>query len=143
MKRLVSIALAATAAAALPASAKEKLSFAYLQDPVLEAVMWPIRNGKVPSATLEIDGKGYQIPVLLQGTATKQWDIVMTAVMSVPRAKEQGLELRVLSTALRYHKSGDGAHVWVKKGSPYKTIADLKGKKVGVGQGSNRGRGGW
>jgi NitT/TauT family transport system substrate-binding protein len=54
----------------------------------------------------------------------------MTAVMSVPRAKEMGLELRVLSTALRYHKSGDGAHVWVKKGSPYKTIHDLKGKTI-------------
>lgn len=131
MKRIVSLTgIAVAAAFVAPASAKEKLSFAYLQDPVLEAVMWPIRNGKIPSQTLEIEGKGYQIPVLLQGTATKQWDIVMTAVMSVPRAKEQGLELRVLSTALRYHKSGDGAHVWVKKGSPIKSIADLKGKTI-------------
>lgn len=131
MKRITSLTgIAVAAALVAPASAKEKLTFAYLQDPVLEAVMWPIRNGKVTSQTLEIDGKGYQIPVLLQGTATKQWDIVMTAVMSVPRAKEQGLELRVLSTALRYHKSGDGAHVWVKKGSPIKSIADLKGKTI-------------
>ncbi len=126
------IAALLAAAATVPAAAKEKLSFAYLQDPVLEAVMWPIRNGKVPSETLEIEGRGYQIPVLLQGTATKQWDVVMTAVMSVPRAKEQGLELRVLSTALRYHTSGDGAHVWVKKGGPYKTIQDLKGKTIGT-----------
>lgn len=124
------LVVAAAILAASPAFAKDKLSFAYLQDPVLEAVMWPMRNGKVTSDTLEIDGKGYQIPVLIQGTATKQWDVVMTAVMSVPRAKEMGLELRVLSTALRYHKSGDGAHVWVKKGSPYKTIADLKGKTI-------------
>jgi len=132
MKRMYHLALAAAAAAAFAsgASAKEKLTYAYLQDPVLEAVMWPLRNGRVTSATLEIDGKGYQIPVLIQGTATKQWDVVMTAVMSVPRAKEQGLELRVLSTALRYHKSGDGAHVWVKKGSPIKTINDLKGKTI-------------
>jgi NitT/TauT family transport system substrate-binding protein len=130
MKTLTHILAAASLAAALPAHAKEKLTYAYLQDPVLEAVMWPLRNGKVTSTTLEIDGKGYQIPVLLQGTATKQWDVVMTAVMSVPRAKEQGLELRVLSTALRYHKSGDGAHIWVKKGSPYKSIHDLKGKTI-------------
>lgn len=130
MKTLSMTIAAAVLAAALPAEAKEKLTYAYLQDPVLEAVMWPLRNGKVTSDKLEIDGKGYQIPVLIQGTATKQWDVVMTAVMSVPRAKEQGLELRVLSTALRYHKSGDGAHVWVKKGSPYKTIADLKGKTI-------------
>jgi NitT/TauT family transport system substrate-binding protein len=125
-----SLVLAAAVLATAPAFAKDKLSFAYLQDPVLEAVMWPMRNGKVTSDKLEIDGKGYQIPVLIQGTATKQWDVVMTAVMSVPRAKEMGLELRVLSTALRYHKSGDGAHVWVKKGSPYKTIHDLKGKTI-------------
>jgi NitT/TauT family transport system substrate-binding protein len=130
MKALSMTIAAAVLAAALPALAKEKLTYAYLQDPVLEAVMWPMRNGKVTSDKLEIDGKGYQIPVLLQGTATKQWDVVMTAVMSVPRAKEQGLELRVLSTALRYHTSGEGAHVWVKKGSPYKTITDLKGKTI-------------
>jgi NitT/TauT family transport system substrate-binding protein len=131
MKRPLYLA-AALLLAAPAAGAKEKLTYSYLQDPVLESVMWPIRNGKVASDMLEIDGKGYQIPVLLQGTATKQWDVVMTAVMSLPRAKEQGLELRVLSTALRYHKSGDGAHVWVKKGSPYKTIADLKGKTIGT-----------
>ena len=130
MKNLSHCLAAAAVALAAPAGAKEKLTYAYLQDPVLESVMWPLRNGKVTSDTLEIDGKGYQIPVLIQGTATKQWDVVMTAVMAVPRAKEQGLELRVLSTALRYHKSGDGAHVWVKKGSPYKSIQDLKGKTI-------------
>lgn len=132
MRTLLTIALAAATALAVPASAKEKLTYAYLQDPVLESVMWPIRNGKVKSDKLEIEGRGYQIPVLIQGTATKQWDVVMTAVMSVPRAKAQGLELRVLSTALRYHKSGDGAHVWVKKGSPIKSIQDLKGKTIGT-----------
>ena len=132
MRKLPLYLAAAALALAAPAAAKEKLTYAYLQDPVLEAVMWPLRNGKVTSETLEIDGRGYQIPVLLQGTATKQWDVVMTAVMSVPRAKEQGLELRVLSTALRYHKSGDGAHIWVKKGSPIKTVSDLKGKTIGT-----------
>lgn len=130
MRKFPLLLAALSIAAAVPAAAKDKLSYAYLQDPVLEAVMWPLRNGKVTSDKLEIDGKGYQIPVLIQGTATKQWDVVMTAVMSVPRAKEMGLELRVLSTALRYHKSGDGAHVWVKKGSPYKSINDLKGKTI-------------
>lgn len=124
------LCLAAALLAAGPTLAKDKLTFAYLQDPVLEAVMWPMRNGKVTSDKLEIDGRGYQIPVLIQGTASKQWDVVMTAVMAVPRAKEMGLELRVLSTALRYHKSGDGAHVWVRKGSPYKSINDLKGKTI-------------
>lgn len=127
---LAAAALIAAAPLAGPAAAKDKLTFAYLQDPVLEAVMWPMRNGKVTSDTLEIDGRGYQIPALIQGTASKQWDVVMTAVMAVPRAKQMGLELRVLSTALRYHKSGDGAHVWVKKGSPYKSITELKGKTI-------------
>lgn len=128
--RMLSLAAAVALLAAGPAPAKDKLTFAYLQDAVLEAVMWPMRNGKVTSDKLEIDGRGYQIPALIQGTASKQWDVVMTAVMAIPRAKEMGLELRVLSTALRYHKSGEGAHVWVRKGSPYKTIVDLKGKTI-------------
>jgi NitT/TauT family transport system substrate-binding protein len=132
MKKLSLYLAAAAVSIAATAGAKEKLTYAYLQDPVLESVMWPLRNGKVTSDMLEIDGKGYQIPVLLQGTATKQWDVVMTAVMSVPRAKEQGLELRILSTGLRYHKSGDGAHIWVRKDSPIKSIQDLKGKTIAV-----------
>jgi len=59
--RTTSLYFAAAAAllAATPAAAKEKLTYAYLQDPVLEAVMWPLRNGKVTSDKLEIDGKGY------------------------------------------------------------------------------------
>jgi NitT/TauT family transport system substrate-binding protein len=52
--------------------------------------------------------------------------------MAIPRARERGLDLRIVAAGLRYHASGEGAGIWVKKGSPVKTTADLKGKKLGV-----------
>jgi NitT/TauT family transport system substrate-binding protein len=55
----------------------------------------------------------------------------MNAVMAIPFAKRRGLELIVLSSALRSAKGRLGAGIWVKKDSPYKTMADLKGKKIG------------
>ena len=46
MKSVLSLSLAAALAAAMPAAAKEKLSYAYLQDPAIETVMWPIATAR-------------------------------------------------------------------------------------------------
>ena len=50
----------------------------------------------------------------------------MNAVMSIPRAQARGLELVVLSTALRAPPGREGGAIWVKADSPYRTVADLK-----------------
>lgn len=124
---------AATAAillSAAPASAKDEISFAYLADPALEGIMYAIKSGKVKSDKITLKTSALAIPALIQSTPAKRYDVIMNAVMAIPFAKRRGLELVVLSTALR--GVGDhGAGIWVKKDSPYKTIADLKGKKIG------------
>lgn len=129
-----SLALSAVLATALTAApyalAKEKVSYAYLADPALEGIMYAIKSGKVTSDKIEIETSALAIPALIQSTPTKRYDVIMNAVMAIPLAKERGLDLVVLSTALR-DVGGQGAGIWVKKDSPYKTIADLKGKKIG------------
>ena len=72
------------------------------------------------------------ISALIQATAVRTYDVVETAAVAVPRARERGLDLRIVGTGLRYHKSGEGSGIWVKKVKPIKTVADLKGKKLGV-----------
>ena len=128
---LLAAAIVAVGAGA-PAAAKEKITFAYLLDPVYDAALWPIRNGKVKSDLVEVEAKGLDIPALLQVTGAKSYDVVMTAVIGLPRAKARGLELRIIATGLRYHPNGDGADIWVKANSPIKTLADLKGKTIGA-----------
>jgi NitT/TauT family transport system substrate-binding protein len=123
--------LFALAVAAPHAAAQEKITFAYLLDPVYEATLWPIRNGKVPGK-VEIEARALAIPALLQATGAKTYDVIMTAVMGIPRARERGLDLKVMATGLRYHTHGDGADIWVKADSPIKSIDDLKGKTIGV-----------
>jgi NitT/TauT family transport system substrate-binding protein len=110
---------------------KQKVTYLYLLDPVLDAALWAIRNGKVTSNVIEIDATGANIPTLIQATATKQYDVVMTAVLAIPPAAARGLDLRILSAGLYASNAGEGGGIWVKKDSPLKTGADLKGKTLG------------
>lgn len=132
--RLAAVAAATVFLAALttgPAAAKDKVTYAYLLDPALEGVLYGIRSGKVKSDKIEIEAKALAIPALIQSTPAKKFDVIMNAVMAIPLARRRGLELVVLSSALRAAPGGLGAGVWVKKDSPYKALADLKGKTIG------------
>src|SRR5436190_10465665 len=68
------------------AQGKQKVTYLYLLDPVYDAALWAIRNGKVTSSLIEVEPTGANIPTLLQATATKQYDVVMTAVIGLPAA---------------------------------------------------------
>jgi NitT/TauT family transport system substrate-binding protein len=129
-------ALAGLAAAALPVPALRAqgatLKFGYISDPSHEAVLWAVRNGKVPSGDVRIDATPLDIAALIQATAARTYDVIQTAAVAVPRARERGLDLRIVGTGLRYHASGEGADIWVKRDSPIRTAADLKGKRLGV-----------
>jgi len=131
MKRIPLAILAVLAMTPLPSSAKDKVSYAYLIDPALEGVLYGIKSGKVTSSTIEIAATPLPIPALIQSTTTKQYDVVMNAVLSIPRALEQGLKMEILSTALRSVARPDSGGMWVKNSSAFKTLADLKGKIVG------------
>lgn len=115
-----------------PAEAQTKVKLGYLADPSHEAVLWALRNGKVRSDTIAIEATPLDISALIQATAAKTYDVIQTAAVAVPRARERGLDLRIIGTALRYHASGEGAGIWVRKGSAIKSVADLKGKRLAV-----------
>jgi len=136
MKRREFLGLAAAAPVAFSApfvaraQGKPKVTYAYLLDPVYDSVLWAIRNGKVKSDKIDVEATGANIPTLLQATATKRFDVVMTAVIGVPAAAARGLDLRILSSALYQSPKGQGAGVWVKKDSPIKDVRELKGKTL-------------
>ena len=132
MKKILTAALAATLLAAPGAApAKEKITYAYLIEPAMEGMLYGIKTGIVKSDLVEIDASSLAIPALIQSTPTKRYDVIMNAVMAIPRAKARGLDLVVLSTALRAPPGREGGALWVKADSPYKTPADLKGKTIG------------
>jgi NitT/TauT family transport system substrate-binding protein len=124
--------LAACLLAGSGAAAKDKITFAYLLDPSHDAVVHALKTGKVKSDLIDVEVRALAIPALIQATSARQYDVVQTAVISIPRAEKQGLKLAILSTALRYHVSGEGADIWVRVDSPIKSVEDLKGKTVGV-----------
>lgn len=131
LARLSTAIMIAIWASLAVATAKEKVTYAYLADPALEGVLYAIKNGIIKSDKIEIEASALQIPALISSTPAKKYDVIMNAVMAIPFAKRRGLELVVLSSALRSAEGRLGAGIWVKKNSPYKTLADLKGKKIG------------
>jgi NitT/TauT family transport system substrate-binding protein len=131
MKRLLMAAILA-ALAASTAAAKDKISYAYLIDPVLDAFTYAIKSGKIKSDLIDVELTALSVPALVQATATKQYDVVMTAAIAIPQAAERGLQLRILSVGTRFPKGSRGGDVWVLNTSPYKTVQDLKGKTISV-----------
>ena len=135
-KRLVHAVLSSLAlSVALPmgaADAKEKLTYAYQIDPMFEAALWALKNGKVTSDKIDVELTALSIPALIQATTTKQYDVIQADVINVQRSAERGLPLTIISTAIRYNPKGEGHHIWVLKTSPANSIADLKVKKIAV-----------
>jgi len=114
------------------ARAKDTVSFAYLDDPSLEVVLWALKNGKVSSDLIDVQPTAMDIPAMLQATAARTYDVIMTAAMLLPRAMERGLDLRLIASQLRNSEKGRGSNIWVRKDSPIKSVQDLKGKKLAV-----------
>ena len=114
------------------AQAKEKITFGYLLSPIYESFIYPIKAGIIKSDTIEVVGTPLSVAASIQATATKQFDVVTTSAFAVPTAYSKGLEVKIMSTAIRYRKDGLGANLWVKNDSPFKSVKDLKGKTIGV-----------
>ncbi len=123
---------AVLAFAASGAVAQEKITYAVLDDPSHAALIWALVNGKVKSDKVVIEPKPVAIPALIQAIATRQYDVVETAVPSVAQAYGRGLQLKIISIALRLHKDGEAADLWVKKDSAIQSPRDLKGKTLAV-----------
>jgi len=134
LRSLAGLALAAAIglATATTAFAKETVTFGYLADPSHEAVVWALKNGKVTSDSIAVEATALEIPALIQATAARTYDVIETAAMAIPRARERGLDLRIIGTGLRYHKAGEGAGIWVKADSPIQSVEELKGKRLAV-----------
>src|SRR5690554_4454004 len=111
---------------------KEKITYDYQMDPMYEAALWAMKNGKVSSDKVDVELTALSIPALIQATTTKQYDVIQADVINVQRSADRGLPLIIVSTANRYNPKGEGHNIWVKKDSPYKSMADLKGKKIAV-----------
>ena len=135
MKRLLIAALASLgvlSALAPPAVAKTKLSFAFVTDPTHEMYVYALRQGHVRSDKIDLELVTLAIPALVQGFLGRQYDIVETSMISIPRAVERGLNVSMLFTALGRLSPGPTLDIWVKRDSPVKSIHELKGKKIAV-----------
>jgi ABC-type nitrate/sulfonate/bicarbonate transport system substrate-binding protein len=135
MKRLL-VAVVATLGVLLaptpPAAAKTKLSFAFVTDPTHEMYVYALRQGHVRSDKVDLELVTLAIPALVQGFLGRQYDIVETSMISIPRAVERGLNVSLLFTALGRLSPGPTLDIWVKRDSPVQSVQDLKGKKIAV-----------
>ena len=118
------------ASLALPAQAKDRVSFSYNLDPSHDAAVWPIAAGKITSDLIDVDLKAITIPAAM---TTKQYDTIENGVLSLEDAEDRGLKMTMLGIELRYKPTPVGFGIWAKNDSGIKTIQDLKGRKIAAG----------
>jgi NitT/TauT family transport system substrate-binding protein len=94
--------------------------------------VYALHQGKVRSDTLDLELVTLAIPALVQGFLGRQYDVVETSMISIPRAVERGLNVSLLFTALGRLSPGPTLDIWVKRDSPVQSIQELKGKKIAV-----------
>jgi NitT/TauT family transport system substrate-binding protein len=123
--------LLATALAASPATAKEKLTIALNVDPSHAAMTYALRNGKVSSDLVDLDIHLLDVNAMTQAASTKRFDILQFSALAVPRAIMQGLAMKILGISSN-GPPGSGRDIWVRKDSPLQKPDDLKGKTLGV-----------
>jgi ABC-type nitrate/sulfonate/bicarbonate transport system substrate-binding protein len=135
-RRLASALLAASFCAPLilpfAARAAETITIGSLSDPGYEAALWALQNGKVTDPGITVKVEEMPIPALIQAAMTQQYNVIALGVLQVPQMAESGLNVKMISTLLRYHPDGHADDIWVLADSPIKTVADLKGKTIAV-----------
>ncbi len=112
------------------ADAKNKLTFAYVTDPSHEIYFYAIRNGIVKSDKIELELVTTSIPALGQAMLGRQYDIIETSSIIIPAAVTQGLEVKILNSAIGRQTPGPTMSLWVNKDSPLTSAEQLKGKRV-------------
>lgn len=115
-----------------PAVAKEKVRYAYVLDPIYEAMIYAVKSGKLTSDAVDVELVPISVPAIVQALATKQYDVVNAAAVQIPEAIARGIDLKLLSVSVRYPRDSIGVSIWVKKDSPYKSLSDLKGKTIAI-----------
>lgn len=113
-----------------PAPGKEKVTVGYLDEDSHRAVFYAIEEGLIKSDLIDVETRALNIPALIQATGAKQFDVVQTAVVAVPKLAERGVPLKILSVALQAKEQA--AVIFVRKDSPLKNPADLKGHGLAV-----------
>jgi ABC-type nitrate/sulfonate/bicarbonate transport system substrate-binding protein len=126
-------------AAAMPVQAAETVTLVHPTDPAFEASVWPILTGKVKSDKVDLQISFTSIPAVIQAATTQQYDLVPTVTNILPRLVERGVPIRILSTNMRYAMKGAGSRTWVLSNGPLKSVADLRGKTIGVSNLSSSG----
>jgi len=124
--------LAAATLSLSPVAAKEVVTMVHPTDPAFEASVWPILNGKVTSDKVDLQVSFTSIEAVIHAVGTQQYDLIPMVTNILPKLAQRGLPAKIIATNQRYSFKGGGSRVYVAADGPIKTVADLKGKTIGV-----------
>lgn len=110
--------------------AAPEIKIAHIDDAGFEILFYALKQGIITSPKVKVKFYPMAIPALIQAMSSKQYDIIGTAAIVVPKAVERGLKAKIV--ALSSGTKEDGFGIFVKSNSDIKSVNDLKGKKLGV-----------
>jgi ABC-type nitrate/sulfonate/bicarbonate transport system substrate-binding protein len=92
-------------------------------------VYFPFQHGLVKSDTVDLDFQFLPFAAAQQASGTRQYDLVEINPITTVAQNDAGVTSEIISAGLTDLGS---TRVYVQKDSPIKTLADLKGKRVGA-----------
>lgn len=105
------------------------IKLALLDDASRRAFVYALQEGIVTSDTVDVEIDLLPIGAIIEAFGTRQFDIVESAPIAVPRAIAGGLELRLFAPGL-INKSG--TKLYVGASSPVEDASELRGKTIGA-----------
>lgn len=112
------------------ARAQTVLKVVHIDDPGVAAVFYAAKEGIVRSDKIKLEVSSVPLPALIQAMQTKQFDIIQTSVIAYAKGVKRGLKARII--AVGAVPRNDGYGIFVRRDSPIKGVADLRGKNWGV-----------
>lgn len=110
--------------------AQPEIKIAHLDDAGYEVMFYALKQGIIKSPKVKLKFQALPVPGLIQAMSSKQFDLIGTASIAVPKAVKRGLKVKIVSLGSITKEESYG--IFVKKASDIKSVKDLKGRKLGI-----------
>lgn len=103
------------------------VTFALLDDPSRDLFLYALTEGKVASAAVAVQIHQLPMASIIEAVASREYDLVEAATVTVPKAHQRGFPLLIASSGLINY---GGSRVYVLPDSPLPDLGSLAGRTL-------------
>ncbi|MBI2370113.1 MAG: ABC transporter substrate-binding protein [Deltaproteobacteria bacterium] len=126
---LALVMLVAVGSAGGPASAREVVTAAYLDDPTRDMVLYALTEGIITSRSVEVKFSFLPLAAAVEAFQFKRYDLIEASPMAVAGGAARGFRILIFSAAL---ENRNGTLLFVAADSPVRDPRELRGRTIAL-----------